>query len=183
MFTFLTSLSLWTGLVLAAAAGDDCPVLGPAYPALANPTASSPFFEVAKTQFEDGIVKAFSTGSLSNQTSIFSVQVFSAHADTPIYEYHYVADGAASALTGKSLNNATLYRIGSISKILGVYSILATLSDSHWNDLVTDLVPELAGCQSPDDVDHVQWSEITLGALASQLSGIGRDCKSFTQTF
>lgn len=161
---------------IGSALGQDCPLLGPAYLPLTNPDLSSTFFQSAKTAFEDGIAEAFVAGLLSNETGIFSVQVFSSDTTMPLYEYHYVAQNSSS-LSGKSLNSETLYRIGSVSKVVSVYSILSRLSDTHWDDPVVDLVPELARVpRSSNVIEDVQWSEITLGELASQLSGIGRDC-------
>lgn len=38
--------------------------------------------------------------------------------------------------------------------------------------------PELANAPYDDPLEQVNWEEVTLGALASQLSGLGRDCQS-----
>ncbi len=126
-------------------------------------------FRPRRLTFDSSLAQAFATGRLNNKTATFSIQVFSSDADTPIYEYHY---GHGSF----NLNSDTLYRIGSISKVTSVYTILAKLGDGHWDDPVAKYLPELACANSSSSVDNVDWHEVTLGSLASHLSGIGRDC-------
>jgi CubicO group peptidase (beta-lactamase class C family) len=66
-----------------------------------------------------------------------------------------------------------------ISKLFTVYLFLIEVGDIHFSDPVTKWVPELkAAAKAPSDaVSRVDWNAITLGNLASQMSGIGRDCK------
>ncbi|CAI6092362.1 unnamed protein product, partial [Clonostachys chloroleuca] len=50
----------------------------------------------------------------------------------------------------------------------------------HWDKPVTNYLPELRGSAghsktTKDVVDSVDWGEVAIGALASHLSGIGRD--------
>lgn len=160
-------------LCLSAIAGicsaQNCPLLGPAYPALTDPLSSA-VLQDAKSVFNSSLAQAFAAGLINSKTATFSYQVFSTDADTPVYEYYYSGGGS-------SVDANTLYRIGSISKLLTVYSILAKLGDQYWDEPVTKYVPELADANGSDAVDDVDWSEVTLGALASQMSGIGRDCK------
>ncbi|OKP12042.1 Beta-lactamase-like protein [Penicillium subrubescens] len=71
-----------------------------------------------------------------------------------------------------------MYRIGSISKIFTVYTLLVNYGWEHWNDCIMEYLPELqdaADLNHDPSVAHVDWSKITIGDLASQLSGIGRD--------
>lgn len=157
--------------------GQNCPILGPAYPAVTDP-ASSPALNVTKAAFDEALAQALSSGQFDNSTTSFSIHVFSTHDHEPVYEYYHTALSANGSLTGNQVGPGTLYRIGSISKLVTVYTILSKLSDSYWNEPVTNYVPELAaaGHQLGNAVNDVQWSEVTLGALASQMGGIGRDC-------
>ncbi len=82
----------------------------------------------------------------------------------------------------KIIDSNTIYRIGSISKVYTVLAVLRLRDKINWDDPVTKYVPELN--QIADNhggpVNHlttVQWKHITIGALAGQLSGLGRDCK------
>ncbi|GAB1312351.1 hypothetical protein MFIFM68171_02561 [Madurella fahalii] len=166
---------LWT--LAGLCHGQNCPILGPAYPAVTNP-ASSPALNVAKDAFDEALAQALSSGQFDNSTTSFAIQVFSPQVDEPIYEYyHTTAPNANGSLSGSPVGPGTLYRIGSIAKLVSVYAILSKLSDRYWNEPVTNYVPELAaaGRQPGNAVDDVQWSEVTLGALASQMGGIGRD--------
>ena len=73
----------------------------------------------------------------------------------------------------------TVYRAGSVSKLLFLYTFLVEVGHAHWHRPVTDLLPELAeaakACSSEEHpLTCPDWEEITLGALASHLAGIGR---------
>jgi len=179
MFGLGTVFFFWAFFVRPSQ-GQNCPILGPAYPAVVNP-ASSPVLQQAKTACDEALALALSTGAVpgANETS-FSIRIFSSHVEEPIYEYYHTA-----GKTQHEVGPETLYRIGSISKLVTVYAILAKLSDRYWDEPVTKYVKELAaaattGGNHGNAIDHVQWSEVTLGDLASQMSGIGRDCKLFS---
>ncbi|KAK3685284.1 beta-lactamase/transpeptidase-like protein [Podospora appendiculata] len=57
-----------------------------------------------------------------------------------------------------------------VSKVLTVYTILSRLSDTYWKEPVVKYIPELVNAPVGSAVDYVDWSEITLGALASRMS-------------
>ncbi len=154
------------GSLAGLALGQDCPILGPTYPEVLDPISSG-VFAAAKASFNDEITKALASGQLDNGTA-FSIQVFSRNSDKLLFDYHH----------GPSVGPDTLYRIGSISKVMTVYTTLAELGDKYWTEPVTKYVPELAKLKVQDPVYNTDWSEVTLGALASYLSGIARDCKS-----
>ncbi|EEU33368.1 uncharacterized protein NECHADRAFT_74388 [Fusarium vanettenii 77-13-4] len=93
--------------------------------------------------------------------------------------------GFASSMSGEDLVSITVlstdadsvYRIGSISKLFTAYMLLVNYGWEYWDKLVIDFIPELRGhSKSMNDViDSVDWDEVTIGSLASYLSGIGRD--------
>ncbi|KAL6880768.1 beta-lactamase/transpeptidase-like protein [Trichoderma novae-zelandiae] len=124
-------------------------------------------------------------GSFNSSTTSLSLTAISQLESSPIIDFHHtsgslnVSAGSTSRVTGD-----TVYRIGSVSKLFTVYALLLNNGTSYWNRPVTDFVPELrkAVYSSPDRytsvVNSVQWDQVTVGALASQLSGIGRDCYS-----
>ena len=153
------------GALAGLAVSQDCPILGPAYPET-NP-GSSAAFGAAKAALEDEITRALAGGQLDKGT-YFGVQVFSQNSDKTLYEKYY----------GPSVGPDTLYRIASISKVVSVYTTLSELGDRYWNEPVTKYIPELAKLKVQNPVDDIDWSEVTLGALASHMGGIARDCKA-----
>ena len=153
------------GALAGLALSQDCPILGPAYPEI-NP-GSSAVFGAAKAALEDEITRALAGGQLDKGT-YFGVQVFSRNSDKTLYEKYY----------GPSVGPDTLYRIASISKVVSVYTTLSELGDRYWNEPVTKYIPELAKLKVQNPVDDIDWSEVTLGALASHMGGIARDCKT-----
>ena len=78
-----------------------------------------------------------------------------------------------------------VYRLGSLTKIFTVYTWLALDGDGKFNDPITKYVPELAAAagrhgERDDPVRYVSWEDVTVGALASQMGGIIRDCESLS---
>lgn len=58
------------------------------------------------------------------------------------------------------------------------------MGDQHFNDPIARYVPQLIEMSNTsvtgvvyDDVDKVQWNEVTVAQLASHLAGILRDCE------
>ncbi|KAK4220309.1 D-alanyl-D-alanine-carboxypeptidase/endopeptidase AmpH [Rhypophila decipiens] len=122
---------------------------------------------------------------LSNETS-YSIQVFSTGPNTPnVFEWHHTAELMTSRLNAsspgvKKAGPDTVYRLGSLTKVFTVYTWLAQDGDQKWNEPITKYVPELAaaakqGNAKSDGVRYVDWDEVTVGALASQMGGIIRD--------
>lgn len=125
----------------------------------------------------------FST--FNGSTTSFSLTAVSQLDSTPIIDFHHTSGSLnVSAGSTSKVTSNTVYRIGSVSKLFTVYALLLHNGTSYWNHPVTDFIPELR--QASQDVtnqssiiDRVQWDQVTVGALASQLSGIGRDCTFF----
>ncbi|KAK3393749.1 beta-lactamase/transpeptidase-like protein [Podospora didyma] len=134
--SFHTAALLLSGLAYRLCSAQNCPIAGPAYPAVTK-IAASPALKAIKTALDSVVEQAFVSGQLDR--------------------------------------SETVYRIGSVSKILAVYAILSKLSHKHWQDSITDYIPELANAPPPRSaVDSVEWSKVTLGALASHMAGIGQ---------
>lgn len=131
-----------------------------------------------------GKLNATLTSFLSNETiaaayntTTFSLDVFSIHKPVSELRYHYTASEAAISAAGvQKVDSNTVYRVGSISKAWTVYLFLIAAGDSAFNDPITKYVPEIAAYASTHSSESsVDWNAITVGALASQLSGISRD--------
>lgn len=163
----------------------NCPLLGPAFP-IPSSYASLAAIKSTQASFRQLLDQATSTGRtewgpLDSLTTSFSIGVFSTRDAAPLFTHHYAAPGLNGSVASGPLNDDTLYRIGSVTKLLTVYAILTKIGDGYWDQPVTRFVPELAradrdGAALDDGIGHVRWSEVTLGALASHLSGVARDC-------
>lgn len=174
--------------VVGATSLNYCPLLGAVYPAprtLCNDTA----FQAAKHNISislDAIVAGNSSllGStyVSNTTSL-SVQIWSTRDSKPEFEYYYTSPLTKNASVGvTAVDEDTVFRIGSASKLWTVLLLLIEKGDAVLSDRVVKWVPELAHAAREigrdfDRINHVDWNEVTLFELASQLSGIARDCR------
>lgn len=183
----VAALSLLLGAKLAhSQVTTNCPLLGPIFPAPTAP-ATANAVESARSSFSgylDDLITAGTTkyGALDTQTTSFSINIFSAHDKTTLFSYHYAAPGLNGSLTSGELNDDTIYRIGSLSKVLSVYAYLAEAGDAILDHPVTRYVPELAyavASSGSNDIHSIRWDEITLRALGSHISGIPRDCEAF----
>lgn len=116
---------------------------------------------------------------ITNSTS-FSLQLYSLHDAQPLLTFHHTAPSLAASKEGVTkVDSDTVYRLASVSKALTVYIYLLAIGDSSFNDPITKYVPELAEYaatrNASDVLGAIDWDSITVGALASQLSGIPRD--------
>lgn len=164
----LNILILVLGFSFGTSVAQNCPLLGPAYPVPTD--LASPSFIAAAAQFEK-ILK--SNTAIDHERVSFAVQVYSStSSDTPIYEQY----NTAPYLNSSNVGPDTLFRIHSISKVMTVYTIISKLGHRYWDEPVTKYVPELDTVPRRDGIGSPDWSEVTLGSLASQMSGISRDC-------
>jgi len=178
---FLSALWL-VRLATAIANASLCPLLGPDFPPPRNISQDSGFINATRS-FSDAIQQLLSTGSspygpFDSTNNTFSINVFSIFSDTPLYQYHYTAPRFSNGSVGtKHVDGDTTFRIGSISKLFTVFAFLIERGDANFNDPVTKYVPELRNAPNTGPLNSVQWNDVILGALASHMSGIGRDCK------
>ncbi|KEF51238.1 uncharacterized protein A1O9_12741 [Exophiala aquamarina CBS 119918] len=162
-----------------------CSIFGPGFPAPHN-LSVSPIFKSASDNFTSLIKSVISSrksryGQFDSNTTTFSLQVFSTSTDTPLYEFHHTAPGLEYSGTGvREVDSDSIYRIGSVTKLLTVYSFLNAAGDANFHYPVTRWVPELRAAASSNNstkypVEYVAWDDVTLGQLAAQMAGIGRD--------
>ena len=188
MLSFLHTLFTFAILCFAQAV-DYCPPLGPVYELAQNLSADASIRRAAHnltTTLDQAFRNATTTGPFKDTTS-YSIDLFSAHEKESLFQYHHTAS-ALNASSTKKVDENTLYRIGSISKLVTVFALLLQEGKVHFDDPITKYLPELAKYAEQDnegDEDHwhydnlatTKWSQITVGALASHLGGIGRMCK------
>ncbi|KAL0940306.1 uncharacterized protein CTRU02_203069 [Colletotrichum truncatum] len=157
----------------------NCPILGPAYPALKDLRKSRVIRDTGDS-FTKIIEEAVATGEtewglIGTANTSFSLSVFSADSDDYLFEYHHRGTELDGSLTGDVLNADTLYRIGSVSKLFTVYTLLIKLDPSYWSQPITNFIPELADAPTNNGARQVQWSDVTLGALMSHMGGLARN--------
>lgn len=119
-------------------------------------------------------------GDLDHQTTAFSAEFYSLSEHEPLFTYHFTPALLTSQRTSgvATVDSDSVYRVGSVSKLWTVYLYLIAAGDQTWNDPITKYIAELAAIsqtQKRDLVNNVNWDSITVGALASQMAGIGRD--------
>ncbi|KAF5013005.1 hypothetical protein FDECE_952 [Fusarium decemcellulare] len=160
----------------------NCPLWGPIYPALKNVLESETVTTAIGT-LKDNLEAALNNGTLGLANSSFHLEVFS--ADQNLLNYSYAAPQINDSLTAGVLNRDTVFRIGSIAKLVTVYALLAATGLDHINDPITKWVPELAAAPVPNDgaVTEVRWQDVTIGALAGHQAGLLKDFSLFDLTF
>lgn len=164
-----------------------CPLLGPAYPPFTlnnNSTILQSALTDLNTKFDELMqIGIGSNGQVTPNTTSFSIALFSTNqgtaADEPFFfEYHYTAPSIQNATTGvQSVDANSVYRIGGLTEVFTIWSVLIEAGDGVWNDPVTKHVPELKNAAQEKGDGVVNWQSITIGQLASHMSGISRDCE------
>ncbi|KAI0889512.1 beta-lactamase/transpeptidase-like protein [Annulohypoxylon maeteangense] len=159
--------------VLLSSASPTCPLDGPVFPKplrLSGNDAVKTAVATLKNRFVNITAGA--------QNYSMSIQVFSANDPAPLFSLSHTAPSLANQnSTGvKLVDENTVFRLGSLTKIYTIYAFLINAGDSHWNEPITRYIPELqALANRSDPVNYVSWDEITLGGLATQLTGIPRE--------
>lgn len=181
------TISLLWSLVGSTVSAYDCPLLGSSFlppKALASSDVISSALRNLEFALQNTTKLANSTVSLTASVNSFSVTLFD--TSSTVYEFqHSVANKSLLAETStQNVDVDTVYRVGSLSKLLTAYLFLIEAGDCYWDRSVTDFIPELdqaaRSCVAgKDPVDCVDWKGVTLGALASHLAGISRDCRCF----
>lgn len=174
LLIFSSLLSLCLAQIQPAQKSNNCPLLGPVFPAPTNPIASKAI-QAAADSFPDLLAEALGAGLLDNETTSFSINVFS--ANHTLFEYHFAAPGLNGSLAAGVLNNQTIYRVGSMSKLWSMYTLLISAPGNLLDQPITNFVPELVNAPNENLGDGSTWEDITIRSLAAHLSGLGRDCK------
>jgi CubicO group peptidase (beta-lactamase class C family) len=157
---------------------ENCPLLGPVFPSAKDLAHSEAIYAASKT-FPAVLLGALKNGLLDNQTTSFSINVFSSATNQTLFDYHYAAPGLDGSLTKGYLNSNTIYRVGSLSKLFTVYTLLVTAGFDDFDSPITKFVPSLVqnadSSSEQDTLDKIRWSEVTIRTLASHLAGIPRE--------
>ncbi len=162
----LLAPTLGITLLLLNRAQAACYDPSPAYPPptlnCSDPILLSSFASLEQTLAQYASENAYNTTS-------FSVEVTS--SQSTLWSGHSTARELNSSRPGaKPVTDESFYRIASITKTFTTLAILkqAAAGNLSLDDPVNKYLPDLKG--------SIPWKDITLRTLASQLSGIPRDC-------
>ncbi|KAK5710719.1 hypothetical protein LTR15_012875 [Elasticomyces elasticus] len=177
-FQWFTCTLLFTALATALkrrSTLQTCPLLAKQYPSpvgLANETLFQTAIESINATLNRGL------NVVPYNETTFSLGLFSALSEGLEYQYHH-GDAALAASTSGThdIDADSIYRIGSISKLLTVYVfLLAADGEKYFNTPVLELVPELQQLAEDEwNPETPDFSEITIGDLAGQMAGLARD--------
>lgn len=185
--------SLATMAATTAQATTYTPLLGPVFPHASNLSFNDAFQNMTANltaTLEDIILAGNSTSSttsiINSRDTSFALQIFSSDAapggNNTLFQYFFTSPATSNASSGVTqVDENTVFRIGSASKLWTVFTFLASAGEASLYDPVTKWVPELqtAAVGADDAVDFVRWEDVTIQELASHLSGVGRDCKFY----
>lgn len=169
------AVALAACLLVPSASCKACPPLGAVLPPPKAPSRS----EAVKSA-----VQNLASGLDTQFTSKFkatglSIGVKSIHEDEQLFSYHFTPPVLSGLGGSASIDENTIYRVGSLSKM---FPALAALQSSSINmdDSVLKYIPELRNATGTDSTNTSPWEDITVGSLANHLSGLATDSKHRT---
>lgn len=187
-FPFFLRLPCIALLTYASTDVNYCPLLGPVFPIPAHLPSDQAFIS-ACNDISMSLNQAFNSENLSSVS--ISLQIFDSSHDAPLFRFSHTSDFIDTTLGVGRVDEDTVFRIGSLSKVWTVLLILIEGGLASFQDKIANYIPELRAAvfdlhhnatKREDQIDFVQWDEVTVGELASQLAGIARDCKFFCST-
>jgi CubicO group peptidase (beta-lactamase class C family) len=169
--TSSTTMVLLYTLIFAAAASAKCYEASIAHP-LPDLDPNDPVLKHAFVAIDTAITSAI--GAPKHASTSFSIEITSSK-ETLWSRHHTALERNASRPDIPRVNGDALYRIASITKTFTVLGILYQheADNLSLDDSVDKYIPEL----KEDQNGTIPWKDITLRSLASQLSGIPRDCR------
>ncbi|OQE25597.1 hypothetical protein PENSTE_c006G07157 [Penicillium steckii] len=156
-------------------ATEEVPLIGPSFISNFDPSNSKAIGN-AKKAFPGLIDQLFESGKLNRTELAFTIDVYSAATNDSIFQYSHVGKSMEKTLTTGELNDNTIARIGSVTKMFTVYAIIAKAGMGIFSDPVTKYLPELkstSNSSTRSPLDGIDWDDITVGALAEQQAGTG----------
>ncbi|KAI0403775.1 beta-lactamase/transpeptidase-like protein [Xylaria palmicola] len=157
----------------ACRAAPTCPLEGPVFPKPLQ-LARSEAIKAAVANLTSTL-KGVTDGA---QNYSFALEVFSAHGPAPLFSVLHTAPKLATLNTTgvTTVDKNTVFRLGSLTKIHTIFLFLINAGDGVWNEPITKYVPELLTMTNRSDpVANTAWEKVTIGGLATQMTGIPRD--------
>ncbi len=147
-----------------------CPPLGRVLPAPQSPSQS----QDVKDAISRLKVDLDSTFSANFAASGVSIGVKSLHEASLLLNHHFTPPKLSDVGTGV-IDEYTIYRVGSVSKIMPA---LAALQHSNIS-MEASVLEYLPALKNRSDIHHsvhsIPWEDITIQSLASHLSGLATD--------
>ena len=164
-----------------ATAKANCPLYGSLLPRPSN------LLQHAGIQTASNVLSDIFPRYIDNEKAVgseyfsYAVEVFSATEDKPLWSHYWTAPSLKNFNSSGviTVDANPVFRIGSITKVFTVLTFLATVGDGIWNDPITEHLPEIHDIASEESKGAIftpDWESITVGSLASQTSGLIRDC-------
>ncbi|CAG8954420.1 hypothetical protein HYFRA_00006047, partial [Hymenoscyphus fraxineus] len=127
-----------------------------------------------------------SAGPFESTNTSFALEIWTAGDFNPLFSRYYSAPSLNQAKQGVKVVNAdTVFRVGSVTKLLTVYTWLIKAGGmSLFNEPITKYIPELKAAAAAKNatynpIDYVSWEDITIGDLAAQTANIGREYSAY----
>ncbi|KAF4345106.1 beta-lactamase transpeptidase [Fusarium beomiforme] len=180
MSTAILRGALMASLICLSAvkATSPCPLFGPDLPIpTADASLRNSLSEILHL-LHPKVANSPSNFAIDFQNTSFSIDVYSVTDQQPLSSYHHTAPTLKRNKYGtRVVNDSSIYRIGSVSKLLTAYLYLLEVGDVSFNDPVTRYVPELEAWsdEKQSALERVDWTAVTIGGLASHMAGVPRD--------
>jgi CubicO group peptidase (beta-lactamase class C family) len=164
------------GLGAQAALDGHCPPLGAVLPPPTRPSTHKAIPSAAAK-----LRAILDQMSATYNNSAVSIGVKSIHEDDLMFEYAHTPANKEKR-GAQTIDSDTVFRLGSLTKVFPVLALLKLHDQGvRLDDPITKYVPELRGLKNEGREDNsiwdTQWDDVTLGALASHMSGTASDCK------
>ncbi|QPC69263.1 hypothetical protein HYE68_000015 [Fusarium pseudograminearum] len=151
---------------------EECPILGPALPSGFD-LSKFKVIQEAKSSFPAIIESLLSSSTINETHTSFAINVFSTATNESLYSYYHAAEALDDTLSTGKLDDDTIFRVGSVSKLYTAYALLANSGFDVVNLPVTMILPELAGNNRSEPTEKIIWEDVTIGALLSHQAGSG----------
>lgn len=145
-----------------------CPPLGAVFPAPQSP-GESPLVKKAAAALKDNLDARITT---KFNSSGLSIGVKSIHEDDPLFTYYFTPPNPGEG--SDKVDEDTVFRIASGSKLITALAVRVN-DKINLQASVLKYLPELNKTAGNDDILSLKWEDITVGSLASHLSGVGVD--------
>lgn len=121
----------------------DITLLGPIYLPAAKRSLQA--WDDAVTQANAALNDIIQTGNstygpFDNQGTSFSASVFDLTTNRPLFDFHFEAPQLNGSYTKGKLTDNTIYRTGSLGKLLTMYAWMIDVGDSVFTDPITKYV-------------------------------------------